>query len=226
MSVTILCGMPAEAKVISSVFPDLLVLSGAAKLKLPSIVPADCSTIVSVGLCGGLAAGLPVGAVAAASTVVDRAGAIQRCDLKWTSAVVDAGADAGLKLGPVPWYSSGLMDEANSAEQRKAIFLKFGAKAIDDESRYAGALAKQRGIRLGVLRSVSDDFTETLPLAATGPIMNADGSADLDYLLRSIATEPIYQTVDLGKVGLDYAKSLATLERALKVVREAFLSQA
>lgn len=223
MSTVVLCGMPEESAVISKAFPGILVLSGTAKLNLSELVPTDCSMIVSVGLCGGLAPGLPVGAVAAASTVVDKAGVMQRCDLKWTSAIVDAGAEAGLKFGPVPWCSSGLMDEANTADQRNAMFLKYGAKAIDDETRYAAALAKARGIRFGVLRSVSDDWTETLPLAATGPILNKDGSADLNYLLRAIAAESVFDTVDLGKVAWDNATSLHTLEFALNAVKEAFL---
>jgi hypothetical protein len=116
------------------------------------------------------------------------------------------------------------MDEADNAAQRAAIFKKYGAKAIDDETRYAAALAQERGIRLGVIRSVSDDWTETLPLAATGPIMNQDGSANLGYLLRAIAGEPALQTVDLLKVAWDYKTSLNTLEYAVVALREAILS--
>ncbi len=44
--------------------------------------------------------------------------------------------------------------------------------------------------------------------------MNKDGSANLDYLLRAIATEPLYQTIDLFEVASDYNWSLASLRAA------------
>lgn len=224
MSTVILTGMPEEQEVVSGIFPTTLILSGADKLNLPTLVPADCGRIVVSGLFGGLAPGIPVGGICMARTIIDKAGDIYTCDAAWNAKMIEAGAAANLTFGIVPWYSSGLLDEADSASQRTAMFRKYHVNAIDDEARYAVALAQQRGIACNDFRSCSDDWTESLPLAATGAIMNADGSANISYLLRSLATEPAYQTIDLFKVGLDFKTSLDTLEYALNVVKGDFLS--
>ena len=219
------CGMPEEKEVLAGVFPTALILSGTDKLNLPALVPPECTRIVVSGLMGGLAPGIPVGGVCAARTIVDKAGALYTCDALWNDRVLAAGRAAGLTFGVVPWYSSGLLDEADSAGQRAAIFQKYHASAIDDEVRYAVALAALRpGLMVNDFRSCSDDWTETLPLAATGAIMNANGSANIPYLLRSIAAEPAYETVDLFKIGMDFQRSLSTLEYACEAAKEAVLS--
>lgn len=220
----ILCGMPEEKEVLAGVFKTTLILSGTDKLNLPSLLPGDCERIIVSGLMGGLARGVPVGGVCAAKTVVDKSGSVYTCDALWNGKVIAAGRAANLEFGLVPWYSSGLLDEADSAAQRAAINAKYGADCIDDEVRYAIAVAQERGIPCVDFRSCSDDWTETLPLAATGAIMNQDGSANLGYLFRSIAAEPAYQTVDLFQIGLDFQKSLSTLEYACNAAREAILS--
>lgn len=226
MSTTIiLCGMPDEAKVLNRVFPGHLILSGTDKLNLPALVPADCTRIVVAGLFGGLAPGIPVGGICVAKTIVDQASDLFTCDAMWNEAILAAGKAAGFTFGCVPWYSSGVLDQANTAPQRAVIFKKYGAQAIDDEARFAVAEAQRRGIACNDFRACSDDWTETLPLAATGAIMNKDGSADMDYLFRSIAAEPAYETVDLGKVGIDYATSLSTFETALNAVKVPFVAQ-
>lgn len=219
------CGMPDEAKVLARVFPGRLILSGTDKLNLPTLVPATVTRLVVSGLFGGLAPGIPVGGICLAKTIIDQAGTIFTCDATWNARVLAAGHVAGYTFGVVPWYSSGILDQADTAAQRAAIFRKCGAQAIDDEARYAVALAQARpGMIVNEIRSCSDDWTESLPLAATGPIMNKDGSANLDYLFRSIAAEPAYETVDLGKIGIDYATSLSTLETALIAARDAILA--
>jgi hypothetical protein len=221
----ILSGMPDEKKVLARVFPNTLILSGTDKLNLPALVPPNCARLIVAGLFGGLAPGIPVGSICMAKTIVDKAATIYTCDAAWNERMATVGWGAGFTFGIVSWYSSGLLDEADSAAQRAAMFRKYGAQAIDDEARYAVALATQRpGLLVNDFRSCSDDWTETLPLAATGPIMNADGSADLNYLFRAIATEPAYQTIDLAKVGIDYGKCLSTFETALNAVKNVFLT--
>jgi hypothetical protein len=223
--IVILCGMPEEHGVIFGVFPTALILSGTDKLNLPKLVPPETTRLIVSGLFGGLSAGIPVGGICAARTIVDKAGDVFTCDAAWNEKVKAAGTAENLTFGVVPWYSSGLLDEADSTSQRAAIFRKYHTNAIDDEARYAVALAKERpGLLVNDFRSCSDDWTESLPLAATGAIMNADGSADIPYLLRSIASEPLYQTLDLFKIGVDFKTSLDTLEFALNATKGVFLT--
>lgn len=225
MSIVILCGMPSELKVLKRVFPGFTILSGADKLSLHILIPGDCTRIVVSGLFGGLAPGIPVGSICMAETISDQSGDVFECDAKWNDAVLGAGVKVGMRFGVVPWYSSGVLDQADSAVQRADLFHK-GFSAIDDEARYAVAEAQRRKIPCNDFRSCSDDWTETLPLAATGAIMNKNGTANEDYLFRSIAEESIHDTLDLGQIAFDYAKSLHTFETALNAVKFQFVDGA
>lgn len=218
-----LSGMPEEDQIVASVFPGLPRGTGTAKLHLPTLVPPGTTRIIVTGLFGGLAPGIPVGSICAAKTIVDKAKSIYICDVAWNARVATMGLAAGMTFGVVPWYSSGLLDEADSASQRAAIFAKYGTKAIDDEVRYAVAEAERRGIPCTDLRSCSDDWTETLPLPATGAIMNADGSADIPFLIGSLWKDP-KQIPMLTKIGEDFATSLDTLKTALYATKEAILT--
>ena len=143
MSTVILCGMAEEKEVLTKALPSLLVLSGAEKLNLPKLVPPECKRIVSMGLCGGLAPSTPgvplnVGSCVLASSVEDQRGLVNIPDTYWNARVIAAASRGNIALPAVHYYSSGLLDQADSAAQRAALYGKYGAKAIDDETlRYA-----------------------------------------------------------------------------------------
>jgi Phosphorylase superfamily len=219
MTTVILCGMPDEKRVLTEALPGTLILSGTDKLNLQKLVPADCNMIVSAGLCGGMAPGLGIAAMVVASLVVDKAGQHNHPDAIWNNAVIEAGMAAGIGISPRPYYSSGL-EEADTIQQRAALYRKYGACAIDDETRFAAAFAVDRGISFGVFRSVSDDWSETLPIEARGAIMNADGSPNLDYLAKTMKVTDIPM---LLKIAGDYAASLNALQRTAFVCRAAIL---
>ena len=141
-------------------------------------------------------------------------------DPGWNQAAISYATKVGLKLHPVPYYSSGLFDEADTKEQRAFLFKRYGVHAIDDESRYVVAEAVRRGIPFNVVRPLSDDWRETLPLSSTGPIMNKDGSANIDYLLRSIGQDQGQDSVSLFQVATDYGKSLDALEALAKALAD------
>jgi hypothetical protein len=110
-----------------------------------------------------------------------------------------------------------LLDEADTADQRAAIFRKYPThpQAIDDESRYTVALATARKIECLVVRPLSDDWSETLPLEARGAIMNSDGSANVAYLLRTFR---LVDTRALLQIAADYEQSLDALEAVAKAI--------
>ncbi len=227
MSVVIVAGMPDEKRVLTNALkPGTLILSGTDKLKLPELVPSTCTRLVCLGVCGGLAPDLVVPDVAMATAVLDRAGAGMPTDPEWNAAATSAAAFFGIKLHPVPYYSSGLMDEADTKAQRAALFAKYGAHAIDDESRYVVAEAVRRGVPFNVVRPLSDDWSETLPLSSTGPIMNRDGSANIEFLLRSIGQDQGQDSVSLFRVAIDYSRSLDVLEALAKALASLIASEA
>jgi hypothetical protein len=224
MSTVILCGMPEEREVLTAALPLLKVMCGTDKLNLPALVPPDCHRIVSMGLCGGLMPGLAVGDVALATEVVDEASQPQATDAAWNARVTTAAGNRHMAVRPCRWYSSGILDQADNREQRAILWKRYGAGAIDDETRYAAAFAAQRGIAFNVLRPLSDDYSETLPLSATGAIMNRDGSADVGYLLWSLGQQQTPSSASLFKVALDFKKSLDALEMIAAAAEEAISS--
>lgn len=229
MNTVIVCGMPEEKEVLTRALPGTPILSGTDKLDLPKLVPSDCSRIVSMGLCGGLARlttnDTDIGTIVMADTLIDQAGKIDNPDMRWTVAVQHAAKAHQLNVISVPYYSSGLVNgEANSKTQRAQLYRKYAAMAIDDESRYVAALAKERGIPFGILRAVSDDWNETLPLSATGAIMNQDGSANIGYLLWSLGQNQGRDSVSLFRVALDFKTSLDALEAVAAAAKDAILA--
>jgi adenosylhomocysteine nucleosidase len=219
MSTVILCGMPDEKRVLQNALPDRLVLSGTEKLNLPKLLPSDCTRIVVAGLMGGLAPGIAVGDVCVASTIVDRADDIFACDGDWNDAAIAAAAAAGVTITNQPWYSSGLLGEADTVDQRRALYQRYGAACIDDEARFAVAEAMRRGIACNDFRACSDDHAMTLPPEARGAIMNADGSPNLQYLFKTLqlADVPL-----LTQIARDYSTSLDALETAAKACAAVF----
>lgn len=221
MSKTVIhTGMPQEADIARAAFRGCTVLTGADKLNLDMLVPAGTERILCFGLCGGLSqkAGV-VGAINVARDLYDGKRHLS-VDATWSAQIVAALHYAGQAPIVTSWFSSGAMDLADSADQRKQLFTATGCDTIDDESFYSATFCMKHGLKFALLRSVSDQWNDTLPLAATGAIMNKDGGADLNYLLRAIATEPALQTLDLFRLASDFNVSLATLKAAALAAAE------
>jgi hypothetical protein len=115
------------------------------------------------------------------------------------------------------------MDEGDTAPQRATLLARTGAWAIDDESHNLAAFAAARGLPFVIMRACSDDASETLPLAMRGPIMNADGSANVEYFLREAFQESPAQTALIPKIVADYNASLASLQAAAPLLSQALL---
>ena len=212
MSTVIVCGMPSEKSILMAALPGLLVLSGTDKLNLPSLVPPTCARLISMGLCGGLSPDLVVPDCVAATSVIDRAGDKAAADGEFNARAGVAFATAGGNLKPAPYYSSGLLNEANEVPQRAAIYSKYGAHAIDDETRFVVADAQRRDIPFNVFRSVSDASDDNLPLLAIGDIMNPDGSPNLAYLAAALGQDQGPNAESVFSVAFHYGQSLRALE--------------
>ena len=237
---TVVCGMPWEMQILEAIFPaDVVKLTGSAKIGLSSLVPRNCNRILSFGLSGGLSQKIAVADIAIASSLTDGPN-VWTPDQKWRRAIQDSATmltmprtgDMGSQYDtePVswnfltcPWYSSDQMDLADTATQRADLLTKTGAWSIDDESIYVAKLAADRNIPFAIVRSCSDDASETLPLAARGTIMNSAGGANLSYLFQTLKTEPWAQTLALGKVELDFNASLTSLAAAGTALMPALL---
>jgi hypothetical protein len=218
----LLCGMPGERDALSRAFSgydNVQIFSGTDRLNLPKLVPSTVKRLVDMGLCGGLGPPWKVADVVCAMTLQHKAGKPTDWDSAWMRAAIHAAGMAGIVINAVPYYSDGLFDESNTVEQRATIYNRYDPKpqAMSDETRFGEALAISRFIEFGVIRSLSDDWTMTLPPAATGAIMNADGSPNIAYLAYSLGKDPT-QIPSLLSLEKYYQASIDSLEAAARAV--------
>ena len=226
MSAVVHCGMPDERRILTKAMPGILVLSGADKLRLPALVPATCTRLIGMGVCGGLSPNLHVPDVAMATTISAKTGRAVLADLDWNARAADAATAAGITLHPVAYYSDGLQNEANDPAQRASLFKRYGAEAIDDELRFTVAEAQRRGSPVNSVRPLSDDYAAKLPLLATGNIMNPDGSPNLSYLLTALGEDQGEGSESVFQVMSDYSRSLDALEGLAKALASLIASEA
>jgi hypothetical protein len=83
----------------------------------------------------------------------------------------------------------------------------------ENESAFAGPFCQKRGIKLAVLRPISDTADETLP-AVVKTAVNPDGSSNLQVVFDAIAKDPSL-AFQLGKISADYSRCLMAIERAV-----------
>jgi adenosylhomocysteine nucleosidase len=239
------CGMPSEKAVLTQALgPDILIIQGQRQ-NLAEYVPSDTTHIISMGLAGGLVSQIKVADIVVASSLVDANNRVYTPDMNWSERLFSAlqnytapnqsGEQSGTqhdlnvpawvsRVSMVPWYSSGIMDQADTMQQRTTLHDQTAAWVIDDESFFVAQLARARKIPWAIVRSISDDASDTLPLAMRGQIMNANGSPNIAYFFQEIAQEPLSQTLDIPALVLDFNESLATLAQAAVCCIQGMLS--
>lgn len=213
-------GMTSEdmtAKEIASF--DTVFLSGQMNMAdFEAKVPKTVTGIISYGLCGGLAPGLPVGGIVLASVLIDGS-TIYRPNGLWTGRLAQA-----LNVRPLPYFSTGVFDLADTPDQRAKLYNNWGASAIDDESGPMAAFALERNIPFAILRVVSDAWNDTVPLAARHAV-NPDGSSNVSSIIAWLEANPNQagaEIIDLAKTAMEYNQSLAVLLQVGRQVGEYF----
>jgi adenosylhomocysteine nucleosidase len=99
-------------------------------------------------------------------------------------------------------------------EEKRALYSRSGAVAVDMESHIAGQVAREHRIPFAVCRTIIDAAHRRLPSAAA-VALRPDGTPDLLAVLRSVLQDPI-QLPDLLRTACDER----TARRALKAGRE------
>jgi adenosylhomocysteine nucleosidase len=164
----------------------------------------DIQGVISFGLAGALSPLLKVGEVVIADTI--HFGAEHwRCDSLWRVAL--AAKLSGAHQGPI----SGSDTVLENAESKAALHAISGALAVDMESQVAARFAAARGLRMAVLRVISDDAAHVLPPAAL-VAMQPDGGIALGKVLWSVVKNPL-QIPALIRTGRASGKAFAQLLR-------------
>ena len=214
--ITVLTGLTDEADILADT-PGVTVLCGpAARDNLRALVPAGTQALVSFGVCGGLSPRLQV-ADLVFGTAVTNGTATHRADRQWFYRM------AGRLTFPhhgAPAYSTGLVGGDTPAE-RHQLFSEYRTWTIDDESLAVASAATELGIPFAVIRSVSDDYLESVPAAITNAT-NPDGSTNVDAILAALAADPEL-LLELPKVALRFELALGTLRGAWRTLQPNFL---
>jgi hopanoid-associated phosphorylase len=136
------------------------------------------SGLLSIGLAGGLAPGLPVGQL-----IVGTAAGAHRADADWVARLL--AANPGAISGPV----AGVATPAASAADKAALHAATGAIAVDMESHIVAEVAAAHGLPFAILRVIGDGAADTLPAAARVPL-RPDGGVAMPAVLAAVARRP------------------------------------
>ena len=218
-------GMQDEEKLAKELFPKALVLRGIMTVwRMNRELPKEAAAIISFGLCGGLTPDAQIAQVLCASRLITDQGN-HECDQAWRNRIF-----AKTKLYTQPWYSSGDFDLADNPKDRARLFRQTGAWCIDDEDCAVGETAALRNIPFIIFRAVSDDWRQTVPVAAKVALA-PDGGYDVAALAAEIIKQAnlqfgtagqIISTVQqVGQMAImvkQFEESLAMLRRVATIV--------
>jgi adenosylhomocysteine nucleosidase len=199
-------GLQRERRIVAG--PDIeAIASGGDPVRLEAVLDrlaGSASGIISIGIAGGLAPGLPVGQwVVADAVLVD--GESLSTDPAWTSRLAARLPEAarGVLLGV-----NAMVAEAT---QKASLHSTTGAVAVDMESHIVARVARRHRLSFAAARVISDAAHHDLPPAVLVG-MKSDGGMDLPAVLRSLLAKP-GQLPALIRTGLEAERGFRALLR-------------
>lgn len=214
-SVIAVTGMHREASIAGR--GGEAVVSGGDNASLAGKIEAAIAkggrAIVSIGICGGLAPSLSVGAVIIGNEAVWE-GTRMPTDARWRNALA----------ARLPQAVTGAVAGANAvlvgSDAKRALYRESGALAADMESHIAARAAADHGLPFAILRVISDSAAHTLPPAALDAI-GADGKPMIGRVLKSVLANPA-QIPALIRTARDSERAFAGLLRCLDLLGPGF----
>lgn len=208
-------GMTREAQILDGLGYEIVVAGGDAAglvARLGAALAArPGAAVVSFGIAGGLADGVPVGDLIVASAVICH-GERWACDEDWVRRLLRANRDA--RVGTLAGSDAAVSDLAG----KRALWSASGALAVDMESHIAARMAAQAGRPFVAVRAISDAADHALPPAALVGL-RPDGTADVGAVLTALAARPA-QLPALIRT----AQGAAAAYRTLEAVRDRLIA--
>lgn len=148
-----------------------------------SAIAGDCRGLVSFGIAGGLAPGLRPGTCLVGSTIITET-ATFATDWNWSRNLLRLipGAIHGAIVGLSP-------PVLRHRHAKRALHLRTGALAVDNESHVVARIAADRGLPMAAVRVVLDPANRELPQSAVDA-MRPDGTIDLAVLMCGLLRDP------------------------------------
>jgi adenosylhomocysteine nucleosidase len=172
-----------------------------------------CPGIISFGVAGGLAPHLRPGTCVVGSAVLSGTNRMP-ISAEWSQKLLQTIPDAvsGVLLGvsaPV----------AHPGEKR-ALYLKTGAIAVDMESHIVAAVGLAHELPVAAIRVITDPAKRSLPASAVAA-MRPNGTTNIGAMLRSVMKRP-RELPALFQTALDARAARATLVRGRNLLGPAF----
>jgi len=150
---------------------------------LACAIAGECCGLVSFGIAGGLAPDLHPGTFLVGSTIISETTRFAT-DRAWSRNL--------LRLIPGAVYGAiaGIPPPAVARpDAKRALHLRTGALAVDNESHVVARIAAARGLPMAAVRVILDPAGRELPGCALSA-MRLDGTIDLAVLLRGLLRRP------------------------------------
>ncbi|NDV22522.1 phosphorylase [Desulfovibrio sp. JC022] len=169
--------------------------------------------ILSIGVSGGLAAGLEAGTLVTATTI--------HSDIAEFDSWFEGNEDARQRIELIPACGEiqcGKLITAGEAvlTPQNKLFMheRTGALAVDMESIAVAQAAKKAEIPFGCIRAISDDSKRGIPQESLSGV-DESGKTQLSPILKAIMKRPtlIFELIPMGR---DYSKALKALGTILK----------
>ena len=172
-----------------------------------------CPGIISFGVAGGLAPHLEPGTCVVGSAVLSGSDRMPTSP-EWSQKLLRTIPDAvsGMLLGVVAPVAH--------PDEKRALYLKTGAIAVDMESHIVAAVALSHQIPVAAIRVITDPAKRALPKSAV-TAMRANGTTDIVAMLRSVLSRP-RELPALFRTALDARAARATLVRGRNLLGPAF----
>jgi adenosylhomocysteine nucleosidase len=158
--------------------------------------------IISAGFSGALQAGMKIGDIVVASSIVDAEGTELAIDLK-----MPADPAKGLYVGRLLTLNR----IVRTVDEKKALADRFAALAVDMESLAVAQICRQAKVRFLAVRVISDDLSADLP-AEISSVVGSSGTVRLGAAVGAIFKRPgaVKDLWRLREQGMDAAERLAT----------------
>ncbi|MGB7034183.1 MAG: adenosylhopane nucleosidase [Xanthobacteraceae bacterium] len=172
-----------------------------------------CPGIISFGVAGGLAPHLLPGTCVVGSAVISGA---QRMPIsqEWSQKLLQTipGSVSGALLG--------VLVPIAHPDEKRALYLKTGAIAVDMESHIVASVGLAHELPVAAIRVITDPAKRALPVSAVAA-MRPNGTTNIGAMLRSVLHRP-RDLPALFQTALDARAARATLVRGRHLLGPAF----
>ncbi|HXW42391.1 MAG TPA: phosphorylase [Xanthobacteraceae bacterium] len=173
-----------------------------------------CPGIISFGVAGGLAPHLSPGTCVVGSAVLSGTNRMPT-SAEWSQKLLQTIPDAvsGMLLGVTAPIAH--------PDEKRALYLKTGAIAVDMESHIVAAVGSAHDLPVAAIRVITDPAKRALPASAVAA-MRPNGTTNIAAMLRSVLQRP-RELPALVQTALDARAARATLVRGRHLLGPAFV---